>query len=416
MIQFNMIFLKNSLPFETSKIQTLDDPRILFLLHIPPPVHGSSVVGLSIKESKLINKKFICQYINLLASQQVAESGIFKFRKLAGFALTLFKMLTTISKKRPKLAYLALSTTGWAFFRDFLLIVLLKVLRIKRVYHLHNKGVSRYQHNTIYQACYHYVFKDADVILLSRLLYPDIQAFVPIDKIHVCPNGIPDQIPRNQHLSHIQKIDSTYLQIYPSKKNVQILFLSNLIKSKGVFLLLEAFEILKKRSIQFEGIFIGGEGDITISQFNERVNQLNLDQLAFYQGKKYGEDKKLAFLNADIFAFPTALECFPLVLLEAMSYSLPIVTTSEGGIPDIVEDGVTGILMMKNNAKALADQLEMLIQNSELRQQMGRCGRQKYEKQFTLPEFENRLTDILSNILKKERHATGIQHFQPSIE
>ncbi|MDP3913228.1 MAG: glycosyltransferase family 1 protein, partial [Bacteroidota bacterium] len=55
--------------------------RILFLLHLPPPVHGSSVVGSFIKESETINTKFICDYVNLLASQNMAESGIVSFNK-----------------------------------------------------------------------------------------------------------------------------------------------------------------------------------------------------------------------------------------------------------------------------------------------------------------------------------------------
>lgn len=406
---------KNSLSIKFFKRQTIDNPRILFLLHIPPPVHGSSIVGKSIKESKLINHRFTCHYINLLASQQVSESGIFKFRKLGDFTLTWFNLLAVLSKKRPSLAYLALSTTRLAFFRDFLLIVLLKVFRIKRVYHLHNKGVSQYQHKTIYRACYQYVFKDADVILLSMLLYPDIQSFVSKSKIHICPNGIPDQIQLNQVLEPAQNDNLMYFQVHAPKENVRILFLSNLIKSKGVFLLLEAFEILKKRSIPFEGIFIGGEGDITVSQFNERVNLLNLDHMVFYQGQKYGEDKKLVFSTSDIFAFPTSQECFPLVLLEAMSHSLPIVSTTEGGIPDIVEDGVTGILLINNNVNSLADHLEMLIQNAELRQKMGSYGRQKYEKQFTLSEFENKLTEILSHVLKLNETCYGHSTFSTSL-
>lgn len=411
-----MKFSKVNLPIEFFKRQAIDDQRILFLLHIPPPIHGSSVVGMSIKESKLINKKFTCQYINILASQQVAESGIFKFRKLGDFAITWLKMLIAISKKKPKLAYLALSTTGLAFFRDFLLIVLLKIFSIKLVYHLHNKGISLYQHKTIYRLCYQYVFKDVDVILLSMHLYQDIQAFVPITKIHICHNGIPDHIPINQYLDPVQKNHPTPHQDHPPKENVRVLFLSNLIQSKGVFLLLDAFEILKKRSIPFEGIFIGGEGDISVSQFNERINLLNLNNLANYQGKKFGEDKKLILSKADIFAFPSSHECFPLVLLEAMSYSLPIVSTHEGGIPDIVEDGVTGILLVKNNAHDLADQLEKLIQNAGLRRQMGRCGREKYERHFTLIRFENRLSEILTQVLKQNEASYDPKHFQPSIE
>lgn len=376
--------------------------HILFLLHIPPPIHGSSVVGMAIKESALINNHFKCEFINLLASKNVAESGIVNFKKILNFVIIGIRILGSITRKRPDLCYLAITTTGKAFFRDLLIVALLKSCRIKCIYHLHNKGVSRHQNNAIYRTCYNFVFRNAEVILLSRHLYPDIQAFVPVAKIHICPNGIPDQFSTDKIQVPLQKTNNAAKKKeYNSKKNIQILFLSNLIKSKGIFNLLEAFELLKKRSIKFEAVFIGGEGDVTASQFNEQIRQKGLNQLVYYQGKKYREEKRIFFLKADIFAFPTYSECFPLVLLEAMSYFLPVVTTNEGGIPDIVEDGVTGILLTENNVEALAHNLEKLIQDAGLRQQMGAAGRKKYEQEFTLEIFENRLARILTHLIEK---------------
>ena len=383
--------------------------NILFLLHIPPPVHGSSVVGLMIKDSDLINKEFSCNYINLLASQNVAESGTINIKKLLGFAVTCYKVLVTISQKRPNLCYLALTTTGAAFFKDLLLVALLKLFRIKRIYHLHNRGISLHQNKAIYRICYKFVFKNAEVILLSKRLYSDIQSFVPETNIHICPNGIPFPI-KNSEINDIKP----KLPIKPSrkpgiikehgidsKKAVQILFLSNLIESKGVYDLLEACAILKKKEIPFECIFIGGESDISTSQFNDRVNQLELNRYVYYQGRKLGKEKEQAYLNADIFVFPTfySNECFPLVLLEAMSYSLPVLSTFEGGIQDIVEAEHTGLLVAQKDVEALEYNLENLIKNKNLRQLMGAAGRKKYEQEFTLEIFENRLKEILQQVI-----------------
>jgi glycosyltransferase involved in cell wall biosynthesis len=386
--------------------------NILFLLHIPPPVHGSSVVGQIIKDSRLINSKFKCSYINLLASQNVAESGTINIKKLLGFAVTLYKVLVTLSQKPPNLCYLALTTTGAAFFKDLLLVALLKLFRIKRIYHLHNRGISLHQNKAIYRICYKFVFKNAEVILLSRRLYSDIQSFVPKTNIHICPNGIPFPI-QNSEINEMQP----KLQIKPSREPgiikeqgkdsnriVQILFLSNLIESKGVYNLLEACALLKKKEISFECIFIGGESDISASQFKDRVNQLELNRYVYYQGRKLGKEKEQAYLNADIFVFPTfySNECFPLVLLEAMSYSLPVISTFEGGIQDIVEDGHTGFLVTQKDVEALANQLENLIKNPRMREQMGMAGRKKYEKEFTLDRFENRLKEILQQVVDKD--------------
>ncbi len=143
---------------------------------------------------------------------------------------------------------------------------------------------------------------------------------------------------------------------------------------------------------------IGGEGDITAAQMQTRIEMNGLEDHMTLAGKKYGTDKESAFEKADIFVHPTYLDCMPLVLLEAMQHSLPIVSTFEGAIPDVIEDGVTGFLVTQKDAEALADKLEILIRNPEMRISMGKTGRIKYEQEFTLERFERRMAEILGEI------------------
>ena len=386
--------LKGILQQITEKPEIIEIPpaKILFVLHIPPPVHGSSVVGKLINKSLIINKSFDCDYVNLLISRSMNESGKLSILKIFRFVFLCFSLIFKLIKKRPDICYIALTTTGASFYKDVLLVGILRFFRVKRVYHLHNKGISNFQHKTNYKKLYPFVFDDADVILLSKRLYKDIETFVPESRIHICPNGIPD-------------ITSGTIYRIPSvPRSVKILFLSNLIDSKGIFILLDACMILMQRGIEFECDFIGAEGDLSVDKFNKRVLQNGLKKHVSYLGKKYGKDKQDSFIDADIFAFPTYYhnECFPLVLLEAMQFSLPIVSTFEGGIPDIVEDGVTGYLVPQRDVEALANKLEALINNSELRIMMGKAGRQKYEKEFTLDKFENCLEDTLRQVVERK--------------
>jgi len=364
---------------------TIPLKKILFILHIPPPVHGASIVGKMINDSVIINESFACNYVNLLVSRTINETGKSSSLKLFRFLLIWIKILFEVIYNRPELCYLALTVSGSAFYKDVLLVAVLKLFRIKRIYHLHNKGVRNFQSKRGYKLLYPYIFKDADVILLSKHLYADVETFVPLSRVHICPNGIKDEVLNNK------------LIISDSGKRVNILFLSNLIDSKGVTVLLEACSLLIQKGIDFDCNFIGAEGDIDSSQFNEKVKSLGIEGNAKYLGGKYGSDKKDYLTKADIFAFPTFYpnECFPLVLLEAMSYSLPVVSTFEGGIPDEVEDGVTGFVIEQKNVTALAEKLEILILNPELRKQMGKAGRQKFENEFNLNQFEEGLKKIL---------------------
>ena len=359
--------------------------NILFILHLPPPVHGSSLVGQTIRQSKVINSSFECRYINTLVSRSVNETGKKSFIKVFRFVAVWFQLLVEIIKKKPDICYLALTATGAAFYNDVLLVGLLKLFNIKRIYHLHNKGVALSASNKINKLLYQFVFKNAEVILLSNYLYNDIESFVPSTRVHICPNGIEDTVT-------VQKP-----RLKEKEKSVKILFLSNLIESKGVLVLLKACEIISQKGIDFECDFVGAEGDLSAKQFNEKVSQMQLTSKVNYLGKKFGNEKQNAFATADIFAFPTyySNECFPLVLLEAMCNGLPVISTFEGGIPDIVEQGVTGFLISQKDENSLADKLEELIRNQELRQKMGSNGRKKFETEFKQEIFEKRMIGII---------------------
>ena len=86
--------------------------KILFLIHIPPPIHGSSVVGQQIRESKVLNEKIEGYYINLLASKKVRASGKFSASKIMGACQTSFKLLNYLITQKPTLCYFALTTTS----------------------------------------------------------------------------------------------------------------------------------------------------------------------------------------------------------------------------------------------------------------------------------------------------------------
>ena len=142
--------------------------------------------------------------------------------------------------------------------------------------------------------------------------------------------------------------------------------------------------------------------DVSEEKFNNIIRNNNLTDCVFAHGEKYGEEKNLFFHNSDIFVFPTYYhnETFGLVIIEAMEFALPVVSTPEGGIPDVIIDGETGFLIPQQNAVALAEKIEILIKKPELRLQMGMAGKKRFEQLFTFEIFENRLSDILKKAIK----------------
>ena len=119
--------------------------------------------------------------------------------------------------------------------------------------------------------------------------------------------------------------------------------------------------------------------------------------LTIWHGRKYGEEKEAYWRMADLFVFPTYYpnECFPLVLLEAMQHGAPCISTREGGITAIIDEGKTGALVEKKDASALAEQIAYCLGHPTEMSAMGKKGYGKYQQEFTLPQFERRMTYIL---------------------
>jgi glycosyltransferase involved in cell wall biosynthesis len=362
--------------------------KLLLILHYPPPIHGAAVVGALIKESGTVNSSFDTKYINLSTSisiDDIGKQGLVKWWRYVGIILRTFFYGFFW---RPQLVYITLTSHGLGLWKDAVIVAVCRLLGIKHVFHFHNKGVKKYANKSKKSDyIYRFVFKKAKVILLSPLLYPDIEDYVSIENVFFCPNGIPELD---------KKPSSTAKTI---NEPIQLLFLSNLIESKGIWDLLDACLYLKEKSILFNCDLVGGEGDVSSQELEKQIKERGLQEHVIYLGKQYGKEKTAILGLADIFIHPTHEDCFPLVLLEAMQFSLPIISTNEGAIPEIIKDGQTGFIIPKRNARALAEKLEILIQNSEQRITMGSAGRKKYEEEFTLESFEKRFISIIHQVI-----------------
>ena len=356
-------------------------------MHMPPPIHGAAMMGKAIKDSKLINKLFDGHYINLATAASISDIGKFSLKKVTAFVKLLMDIRRNVKKKKPELVYITPNAKGGAFLKDFLVVQMLKHLKCKVVIHYHNKGVSTKHDSIIYNWAYRHFFKGLKFILLSPALYVDVKKYVKPADVFYCANGIAESNPGMK----------------PIRNNPvpKLLFLSNLIESKGVIVLLDALKLLKDRGCLFVCTFVGAESqEINADRFDALVKERNLVEMAEYVGKKYGEEKQQIYEESDIFVFPTYYhnECFPLVLLEAMENALPCISTDEGAISDIIDDGKTGFVVERKNAKDLADKIELLLNNRHLCKDMGMAGKLKFEQEFTLGKFEERMANILSQI------------------
>jgi glycosyltransferase involved in cell wall biosynthesis len=162
-----------------------------------------------------------------------------------------------------------------------------------------------------------------------------------------------------------------------------------MIAAKGVDTLLKAADILLKTgSFLF---LIAGDGPDR-EDFTSMADTLGLRQSVRFLG--YRQDIPTLLKAADLFVLPSLSEGLPLSVLEAMAAKRAIVATRVGGIPDLVEDGITGLLVNPGDAVALAEAINALAIDPDRRISMGMAGRLRVEEHFTETRMLNELSGV----------------------
>ena len=364
--------------------------KLLMFVHLPPPIHGVSVMSEAVVQSRLIQEKFKLDVIPIRFSADINQLNRFSLKKL----LLTFQLCGRLIERtlvfRPQAVYFTLVPTGQAFYRDAFFVFFFKLLRCKMIYHLHGKGIREYAQHPFRRFLYRFVFKRAKVVHLSKMLYDDIREFVPPADCYFVANGIADVTAGDRILDRRPR----------HREPPQILFFSNMFEAKGPLVLLRALDILKRRRVEFQAVYAGGiYSQSVFDRFNELVQEFNLQEEVCFIGPVYGDKKEQLFLNTDIFAFPTLSEAFGLVILEAMQYGVPTVASIEGSTPEIVEDGRTGYLVPKGDAEKLANQIEVLLKDPEKRRLFGLRARQRFKENFSFEKFEQNMAETFEAII-----------------
>ena len=356
---------------------------VLFVLHLPPPIHGAAMMGKYIHDSNLVNRSFSCHYINLTTASAIQDIGKCSVAKLWHFCKLLLRIVSDIRHYSPELVYVTPNAKGMGFYKDFIVVQLIKRMGCRVIAHYHNTGVALRQDCFWDNLLYRKFFKNIKVILLADVLYQDMSRYVSCKDVYICPNGIPEMglAPKNMAQDRLVP---------------HLLFLSNLLEAKGVFVLLDALKILKDKGFSFSCSYVGGEtNDVDKDRFNQELLSRGLKDCVRYNGSKFGEAKLQEYANADIFVFPSLNEAFPLVLLEAMQFHLPVVASNVGGGIDIVKDGETGFIVPPGNSFALSEKIAVLLKDTQLREKMAKCGYDRFREHFTLAHFEHQIVQIL---------------------
>ncbi|MBB6479251.1 glycosyltransferase family 4 protein [Spirochaeta isovalerica] len=160
----------------------------------------------------------------------------------------------------------------------------------------------------------------------------------------------------------------------------QILCVGRLSPEKGHHILLDAFEIIQKRNNKVSMILVG-DGPLR-EELEERVGSLQIPAKIMFTGSLEPEKVSDLYKSSSLAVLASFSEGVPVVLMEAFSHGRPVVATFVGGIPELVENGINGLLVPPSDSENLADAIEEILRNPKQAEEMGLNGVLKINKEF----------------------------------
>ena len=176
---------------------------------------------------------------------------------------------------------------------------------------------------------------------------------------------------------------------------------ANLFPRKGYEYLLEALADVRKAVPDVHCVIVGEGDEGYHKQLLNLVRVRDLNSVVTFAGFQSNVMEYMA--DFDVVVLPSILEGFGIVLLEAMAMGRPVVASRVGGIPEAVEDGVTGILVSPAHSRKLAEALVILLEDAKLRQSMGEAGRARVETLFSLERTIKEIEGCYNHILSQSR-------------
>jgi glycosyltransferase involved in cell wall biosynthesis len=371
----------------------MNSKKALFILHYSPPIHGASKVGDYIINSKLISTSLETKYIKIKGAQNLDQIGKFNFLKLK-YSIELFlNLIFKLLIFRPNIIYFTVSPQGFAFYRDLFISIPIKTFCLfkncKIFYHYHAKGINEFSSQSNFSRLLVNIFiKNANLIFISKQMKSEVLRLNGFKNIYFLNNGVENKLD-NKNFENIIAAKSDIDEI-------NILYLSNMIKEKGYDTVLNFSKKIKEQNIKtIKFHFAGGwsSNDDKVF-FNNFVADNELESIVKYHGLVQGNKKTELFRNANFFIFPSRYrkEVFPLSVLEALSFGLPILAFNAGAISDIVNEDI-GIITSKENLIKDFDRIKKNYLNKEV---YIKC-RSTFLEKYTTQKFEENLLKILKS-------------------
>ncbi|MDP6860630.1 MAG: glycosyltransferase family 4 protein [Verrucomicrobiales bacterium] len=371
---------------------------ILLVGQTPPPYHGQAIATQQLFDQRWEGLKV--QYLRMAYSHSESEVGRFKIRKIFHLISLVIKSWFILIKNWPCcLYYPPASPNRTPVIRDVVFLLLVRPLAKDTIFHYHAGGLPAYVASLSFPLRFlsKIAFSNATLGIEISESQLNEDVFFPVKKRICISNGLA-----------VSDLKQRLYEKGDGKR--RILFIAGLRESKGVMDIIGTAEKMRQLGADFVFDVAGAwQEENTRREFETELSRLDLDDKIILHGRVTGEEKWELYRRAYAFFFPSFYESenFPLVLIEAMAFGLPIVATNWRGIPELVVEGETGRLCDVQSCEQFSFALDELIKNEDQHEKMASLARSRYEKKYTKDAFISAMRSAFESVIDEPKVQTN---------
>jgi len=294
------------------------------------------------------------------------------------------EFIAMIRKEKPDLVHIH-SGGGRDFFRKSIDVLLAKILRTKVVFHNKGGDFNLFVENRSFigRAYVKLILNRCSKVLVLSQWWKDFHSkLTSPDRISILYNGV-NALPYEQkmHRNNARRI------LGIPKHKIVFLLMGVKGKRKGAYDVVEAAPLIKRMDSAALLVLVGPDEDIAPGATNELMElrkDRGVEDVVDMRGEADEKARHLYYAAADCFLLPSYAENSPVAIIEAMAAKLPVISTTVGAIPELVDHGKTGLLIQPGRPGEIAEAIIKLSKDHRLRKDMGFAGFRRFHREFDM--------------------------------
>jgi glycosyltransferase involved in cell wall biosynthesis len=339
-------------------------------------------------------RRFDLVHCDISTRRGIEQQGRFRPRNFASACRQISRFARLLLRERPAIVHLPVSGTLSGFLRDSAFVRLASAHGACVLGHVHGGRIRPFfeRGRPAARRLIRATFQRIDVtIALSPTWERFFRETGLARVVTVIPNPVDDEF--------LEALPP-HVPVNRNQEPFHVLFVGALGRAKGAFDLVSAAADLVSAVPEARVTLIGPEAEPRVrEQLAASAARYGIAGRVCLPGPRYGEEKVAAFLDADVLCLPSYYEAFPCTILEGMAAGLPIVATTVGGIPDIVQSSHNGLLFTPGDAPALAAALRTLAADPSQGRAMGERNVAAVRAGYTVPIIVEKIATLYREML-----------------